>query len=165
MLWLGTQHQVDLVHTCGATTYYREGESAFSDFRVSFIYRFLELYKDVITQINSLLERAQRKGMIRGTGYAEVVGHASCRQDQIIVGYAQVVGKDCLGIEIYVGDLCHEEVGISNFTEDASNRLGYVVWSKLRGAYLIKQREKGVVVIAVNKGDVNGSMAEGLSSP
>ena len=125
----------------------------------------LELGKYVITQIHALFKGAQRKRMLSGAGYTEVVSHAACSEDQIIIWDASVTCKDCPGLEIYASNICQEEVGVFDLSQDTSHRLGDIIWRKLRSAYLIQQGEERMVVVAVNEGSVNRGTAKSLSSP
>ncbi len=124
--------------------------------RAGFVGGVLEALEQARAQAFGVGDRVERERVLVGAGYAEVVGHRTGREDQVVRrmglptgrGDAELVHIDGVDLGLQHGD--GRSVG-----EDVAQRPGDVGGGQLAGCHLVEQRLELVVVVPVDQRDVD----------
>ena len=95
--------------------------------------------------------------------FAEVGVRGTGGKDEVVVGKMRAGGEaHATGLHVDCVDLVHEDLGVGLVAQDGADGLGDVCRRKDRERHLVEQRLEGVVVLAIDDGDVDGEVAQRL---
>ncbi len=103
--------------------------------------------------------------MLAGAFHPKEVGGASNGQDEVIIWENMSKGLNLTGSEIDAPHLFHEEADVWNPAENAAHRVDDVLELQLAGSHLVEQRQKGVVIVAVQHQNIGWSAGQGARRP
>jgi hypothetical protein len=93
----------------------------------------------------------------------EVGVGGSCGEDEVVAGEPGSGGEAYLACgRVDRGDLVHENFNVGLVEKDGADGLGNVCRRKHGQRDLIEQRLEGVVIAAVDEGDIDGQMGQGF---
>ena len=90
---------------------------------------------------------------------AKEVGNAAGGEDQEIVGQIAAVRGHAAPFQVHSGHLGEAEADVGS-GHDATDRMSDCLRLEPGGGYLVKEGDKGVVVVLIEYGDVDGRAAQ-----
>ena len=147
----GSGSSVAELHTRRAASDDNEREESAAPLRVRLVRGRFEAGQNVLAERNCVVHPAQEESVLRRTRDPEVVGLASEREYQPVVGDAlgRSLYRACCKVDpAYFG---HAEPHVGSLAQDRAHWVRDVARRQLGRGDLVQERKKGVVVVAVDE--------------